>query len=40
PELLGISDRIVVMSICIVSGIVDTKTTTLSEILRLASLHL
>ncbi|EFG9413399.1 galactose/methyl galactoside ABC transporter ATP-binding protein MglA [Escherichia coli] len=40
PELLGITDRILVMSNGLVSGIVDTKTTTQSEILRLASLHL
>ncbi|HHU8153619.1 TPA: galactose ABC transporter ATP-binding protein, partial [Escherichia coli] len=37
---LGITDRILVMSNGLVSGIVDTKTTTQSEILRLASLHL
>ncbi len=40
PELLGITDRITVMSNGLVSGIVDTKTTTQNEILRLASLHL
>ncbi|EFK2703597.1 galactose/methyl galactoside ABC transporter ATP-binding protein MglA [Escherichia coli] len=40
PELLGITDRILVMSNGLVSGIVDTKTTTQNEILRLASLHL
>ena len=40
PELLGITDRILVMSNGLVSGIVDTKTTPQSEILRLASLHL
>ncbi len=40
PELLGITDRIPVMSNGLVSGIVDTKTTTQNEILRLASLHL
>ncbi|EHC65877.1 ATP-binding protein MglA, partial [Salmonella enterica subsp. enterica serovar Minnesota str. A4-603] len=41
PELLGITDRILVMSNGLVSGIVDTKTTTQNEIeiLRLASLH-
>ena len=33
PELLGITDRILVMSDRLVSGIVDTKTTTQSEIL-------
>ena len=40
PELLGITDRILVMSNGLVSGIVDTKTTSQNEILRLASLHL
>lgn len=40
PELLGITDRILVMSNGMVAGIVDTKTTTQNEILRLASLHL
>ena len=40
PEMIGITDRILVMSNGLVSGIVDTKTTTQSEILRLASLHL
>ncbi|NEG61814.1 galactose/methyl galactoside ABC transporter ATP-binding protein MglA [Pantoea agglomerans] len=40
PELLGITDRIMVMSNGLVAGIVDTKTTTQNEILRLASLHL
>ncbi len=40
PELLGITDRILVMSNGQVAGIVDTKTTTQNEILRLASLHL
>lgn len=40
PELLGITDRILVMSNGLVAGIVDTKTTTQNEILRLASLHL
>ncbi|MEY8713589.1 galactose/methyl galactoside ABC transporter ATP-binding protein MglA [Mangrovibacter phragmitis] len=40
PELLGITDRILVMSNGLVSGIVDTKTATQNEILRLASLHL
>ncbi|ABP39856.1 galactose/methyl galactoside ABC transporter ATP-binding protein MglA [Yersinia pestis subsp. microtus bv. Caucasica] len=40
PELLGITDRILVMSNGQVAGIVDTKQTTQNEILRLASLHL
>jgi len=40
PELLGITDRILVMSNGLVAGIVETKTTTQNEILRLASLHL
>ncbi len=40
PELLGVTDRILVMSNGQVAGIVDTKTTTQNEILRLASLHL
>jgi methyl-galactoside transport system ATP-binding protein len=40
PELLGITDRILVMSNGMVAGIVETKTTTQNEILRLASLHL
>lgn len=40
PELLGITDRILVMSNGLVAGIVETKTTTQSEILRLASLYL
>ena len=37
PELLGITDRILVMSNGLVAGIVETKTTTQNEILRLAS---
>ncbi|TCW00237.1 galactose/methyl galactoside ABC transporter ATP-binding protein MglA [Biostraticola tofi] len=40
PELLGITDRILVMSNGLVSGIVNTKETSQNEILRLASLHL
>ncbi len=40
PELLGITDRILVMSNGLVAGIVETKTATQNEILRLASLHL
>lgn len=37
PELLGISDRILVMSNGRVAGIVDTKTTTQEEIMTLAA---
>ncbi|MDH0431920.1 galactose/methyl galactoside ABC transporter ATP-binding protein MglA [Aeromonas caviae] len=40
PELLGITDRIMVMSNGRVAGIVNTKETDQSEILRLASLFL
>jgi len=40
PELLGITDRILVMSNGLVAGIVDTKTATQNDILRLASVHL
>ncbi len=40
PELLGITDRILVMSNGQVAGIVETKRTSQNEILRLASLHL
>lgn len=40
PELLGITDRILVMSNGEVAGIVNTRETSQSEILRLASLHL
>ncbi len=40
PELLGITDRILVMSNGRVAGIVNTKETDQSEILRLASLYL
>lgn len=40
PELLGITDRILVMSNGKVAGIVDTKDTTQEEILKLASLYL
>lgn len=40
PELLGITDRILVMSNGQVAGILDTRTATQNEILRLASLHL
>jgi methyl-galactoside transport system ATP-binding protein len=37
PELLGVSDRIVVMSNGRIAGIVDTKKTTQEEILRLSA---
>ncbi|NMP27155.1 galactose/methyl galactoside ABC transporter ATP-binding protein MglA [Rahnella sp. SAP-1] len=40
PELLGITDRILVMSNGQVAGIVETKNTSQNEILRLASLYL
>lgn len=40
PELLGITDRIMVMSNGRVAGIVNTKETDQSEILHLASLYL
>jgi methyl-galactoside transport system ATP-binding protein len=40
PELLGISDRIMVMSNGRVAGIVDAKNTTQEELLRLASKYL
>lgn len=40
PELLGVTDRILVMSNGRVAGNVDTKTATQNEIIRLASLHL
>jgi methyl-galactoside transport system ATP-binding protein len=40
PELLGVTDRILVMSNGQVAGIVDTKQTSQNEILRLASLYL
>lgn len=40
PELLGISDRIMVMSNGRVAGIVDANTTTQEELLRLASKYL
>lgn len=39
PELLETTDRILVMRNGLVSGIVDTKTTTQNEILRLASIR-
>jgi methyl-galactoside transport system ATP-binding protein len=40
PELLGITDRILVMSNGRVAGIVNTKETTQNEILALAALYL
>lgn len=40
PELIGVTDRILVMSNGKVAGIVDTKDTTQEEILKLASLYL
>jgi methyl-galactoside transport system ATP-binding protein len=40
PELLGVSDRIMVMSNGRVAGIVDTKTTTQEELLKLAAKYL
>lgn len=40
PELLGITDRILVMSNGQVADIVDTKQTSQNDILRLASMHL
>ncbi|WP_139903456.1 galactose/methyl galactoside ABC transporter ATP-binding protein MglA [Clostridium thermarum] len=40
PELLGVTDRILVMSNGRVAGIVDTKTTTQEEIMRLSALYL
>ena len=40
PELLGVTDRILVMSNGRVAGIVDTKTTSQEEILRLTAMYL
>ena len=40
PELLGITDRILVMSNGRVAGIVDTEKTDQQEIMRLAALYL
>ncbi|MCI5957286.1 MAG: sugar ABC transporter ATP-binding protein, partial [Clostridiales bacterium] len=37
PELLGVTDRIMVMSGGRVAGIVDTKTTTQEEIMKLCA---
>lgn len=39
PELLGVTDRILVMSNGQAAGIVNTKTTSQEEIMRLAALH-
>jgi methyl-galactoside transport system ATP-binding protein len=39
PELLGMSDRIMVMSEGSLTGIVDGKNTTEEEIMRLAAQH-
>jgi len=40
PELIGVTDRILVMSNGRLAGIVDTKTTTQEEILRLSAKYL
>jgi methyl-galactoside transport system ATP-binding protein len=40
PELLGITDRILVMSNGRLAGIVETATTTQEEILRLSAKYL
>ena len=40
PELLGVTDRILVMSNGRVAGIVNTHETSQEEILKLASLYL
>jgi methyl-galactoside transport system ATP-binding protein len=40
PELLGVTDRILVMSNGRLAGIVDTKTTTQEEIMRLSAMYL
>ena len=40
PELLGTTDRILVMSNGRVAGIVDTKSTTQEEIMRLSAKYL
>jgi methyl-galactoside transport system ATP-binding protein len=39
PELLGVTDRILVMSNGKAAGIVNTKTTSQEEIMRLAALY-
>lgn len=40
PELLGVTDRIAVMSNGRLAGIVETKNTTQEEIMRLSALYL
>ncbi len=40
PELLGVTDRILVMSNGRLAGIVDTKKTTQEEIMRLSAMYL
>ena len=40
PELLGVTDRILVMSNGRMAGIVDTKETTQEEIMTLAAKYL
>ena len=40
PELLGVADRILVMSNGRIAGIVDAKTTTQEEIMRLSAMYL
>ena len=40
PELLGVTDRILVMSNGRVAGIVNTRETTQNEILELAARYL
>jgi methyl-galactoside transport system ATP-binding protein len=40
PELLGVCDRIAVMSNGRLAGVVDAKTTTQEEILRLSAMYL
>lgn len=40
PELIGVTDRIIVMSNGKIAGIVDTKTTTQEEIMRLTAKYL
>ena len=40
PELLGVTDRILVMSNGRVAGIVETAKTSQEEILQLAAKHL
>ena len=40
PELLGITDRIIVMSNGRIAGIVNTKDTNQEEILKLTAMYL